>query len=162
MKYPFRVFQTNVNQHTFWVAQSQSLKGCVGQGETPDEAINELAQNEEEWLNTAIECGIVIPDVPHESLQREFSGKLTVRIAPAIHEMAAQMAKREGVSLTQYISDAIVNWNAQNSCLNYVSDKVRNMTESINGRFLSGNTMSIGKRIVSLLDYHQPYYSLNH
>ena len=128
MKYPFRVFQAVVEQHVFWVAQSQSLKGCVGQGDTIDEAVRELAQNELEWLETAAECGISIPEVPSESLNKEYSGKLTVRIAPAVHEKAAQMAKREGVSLNQYINDAIVNWNAQNECLGYVSDRVKSIS----------------------------------
>ncbi len=125
MKYPFRVFQTAVEQHVFWVAQSQSLKGCVAQGDTPEKAINELAQNELEWLETAAECGIPIPEVPSESLNKEYSGKLTVRIAPAVHEKAAQMAKREGVSLNQYINDAIVNWNAQNDLQDRISDRLK-------------------------------------
>ena len=111
MKYPFSVFQTTVEDHRFWVAKSASLKGCVGQGETQEEAIAELGANEAEWLETAREVGIPIPAVPVETAQ-EFSGKLTVRIAPSVHKRAAQIAKAEGVSLNQYMNDAIVNWNA--------------------------------------------------
>lgn len=51
-----------VEEHLFWVAKSKSLKGCVGQGETFDEAISELEQNEIEWLKTAEQCGISIPN----------------------------------------------------------------------------------------------------
>ena len=98
----------------FWVAKSASLKGCVGQGETAEEAISELEENEQEWIATAKEVGIAIPPVPVEATQ-EYSGKLTVRIAPGVHREAAQIAKAEKVSLTQYISDAIVNWNAHNA-----------------------------------------------
>ena len=114
MLYPFQVYQTQVEEHKFWVAKSASLKGCVGQGETADEAISELTQNEQEWITTAKEVGISIPPVPVESTS-DFSGKLTVRIAPTVHRDAARIAKAEKVSLTQYISDAIVNWNAHNS-----------------------------------------------
>ena len=63
---------------------------------------------------TAKEVGIPIPAIPVEASQ-EYSGKLTVRIAPGVHRDAAQIAKAEKVSLTQYISDAIVNWNAHNT-----------------------------------------------
>ena len=114
MLYPFQVYQSKVEQHVFWVAKSTSLKGCVGQGDTAEEAISELEANEREWLDTAKEVGIPIPVVSVEASQ-EYSGKLTVRIAPGVHRDAAQIAKAEKVSLTQYISDAIVNWNAHNA-----------------------------------------------
>ena len=51
MLYPFQVYQTQVEDHKFLIARSASLKGCVGQGETSDEAISELAQNEQEWID---------------------------------------------------------------------------------------------------------------
>ena len=114
MLYPFQVYQSKVERHVFWVAKSASLKGCVGQGETAEEAISELEENELEWVAAAKEVGIPIPAVPVEPTQ-EYSGKLTVRIAPGVHRDAAQIARSEKVSLTQYISDAIVNWNAHNA-----------------------------------------------
>lgn len=114
MLYPFQVYQNMVEQHVFWVAKSMSLKGCVGQGETPQEAILELEANEQDWITTAKEVGIPVPAIPVEASQ-EYSGKLTVRIAPGVHRDAAQIAKAEKISLTQYISDAIVNWNAHNT-----------------------------------------------
>ena len=114
MLYPFQVSQNKVEEHMFWVARSTCLNGCVGQGETVEEAISELETNEREWLVTAQAAGIPIPAVPIETTQ-EYSGKLTVRIAPTVYRDAAQCAKAERVSLTQYISDAIVNWNAHNT-----------------------------------------------
>ena len=116
MLYPFQVYQSSAGQHRFWVAKSVSLKGCVGQGETSEEAISELEVNEQEWLSTAREVGIPIPEVPVDT-PRAYSGRLTVRIAPTIHRDAALCASAEKVSLTQYISDAIVNWNAHNSAM---------------------------------------------
>ena len=113
MLYPFQVYQSEVEHHVFWVAKSASLKGCVGQGKTAEEAISELETNEQEWIVTAREVGIPIPVVPVGTSQ-EYSGKLTVRIAPSVHRDAARIAKAEKVSLTQYISDAIVNWNSHN------------------------------------------------
>ena len=63
MKYEFEVYQMKVEDHLFWVAKSKILKGCVGQGETTAEAVNELEGNEFEWLETAKQCGIPIPDM---------------------------------------------------------------------------------------------------
>ena len=61
MKYEAAIYQTTVGNHSFWVAESKVLKGCVGQGDTYASAKKELEQNEIEWLETAEEIGIPIP-----------------------------------------------------------------------------------------------------
>ena len=71
MKYPFYTYIDELDGHTFWVAKSLSLKGCVGQGDTVDDAISELAANEAAWLEEAREFGIAIPVTElEERLQR--------------------------------------------------------------------------------------------
>ena len=112
MIYPFKVTIQEYEGHTYWVAKSSSLKGCIGQGDTPNEAIEELASNETEWLETAKEYNIPIPEVPVMKTDG-YSGKLTIRIAPAEHGKAAYYAKREGISLNQYINDAVVSRNSE-------------------------------------------------
>ena len=111
MKYPFSVFQTEVENHIFWIAKSNLLKGCVGQGDTQEEAIKELSENEKAWLETVKEVGIDIPKVPVEKVSK-YSGKMTLRISPSVHLQAAEFAKKEGISLNQYINDAIVSRNS--------------------------------------------------
>ena len=48
----------------FYVAISKSLRGCVGQGATTEEAIAELEENERVWLETANVFCVPIPTVP--------------------------------------------------------------------------------------------------
>ena len=48
----------------FYVAMSKSLRGCVGQGATTEEAIAELEENERVWLETANVFCVPIPTVP--------------------------------------------------------------------------------------------------
>ena len=73
MNYPYSVFQTTVEGCVFWVAKSASLKGCVGQGETQEEAIAELGENEAKWLETAREVGIPIPEACTPTRQEAWS-----------------------------------------------------------------------------------------
>ncbi len=110
MIYEANIYQMRVENHTFWVAESKSLKGCVGQGDTSDAAIKELEQNEKEWLETAKEFDIPIPPV---SLRKEkaYSGKFSLRMSPYVHEKAADNASELGISLNQYINDALVEYN---------------------------------------------------
>lgn len=124
MKYPLVVYFTQVDEHKFWIAESKSLKGCVGQGETPEEAIAELEINENEWLITAKEYNIAIPEVPVE-IEAEYSGKFTVRVSPYVHRTASEMARQQGISLNQYVNDAIVSQNAALSTAGYVMPKVK-------------------------------------
>lgn len=112
MKYEFEVYQMNVEDHLFWVAKSKALKGCVGQGETSSEAIAELELNEADWLETAEQCGIPIPSVCVKTDTPQYSGKVSLRFSPFIHEQAVELSKRQGISLNQYINDAIVYYNS--------------------------------------------------
>ncbi len=124
MKYPFRVYKTQVDAHVFWVAECPALKGCVGQGDTLEDAVAELASNEKDWLDVAQECGIEIPPVPMEQMNA-FSGKLTLRVAPYVHQEAAELAKKQGISLNQYLNDAIVAQNARISTVEYITPEIK-------------------------------------
>ena len=119
MKYGFTIYQTKVEEHVFWVAESKDLKGCVGQGDTIEEAIEELTNNEETWLETAKEVGLKIPE-PSIELENEYSGKFITRVSPMVHRDASENAKRQGISLNQYVNDAIVTMNATQSTAEYV------------------------------------------
>lgn len=130
MRYPYRVYKTKVEKHEFWVAESTALKGCVGQGDAQEEALEALELNEECWLETAQECGIDIPEVPTEEMAG-YSGKLTLRVAPYVHKEAAEQAKRQNVSLNQYINDAIVAQNARLLTVGYIAEEVTKAAKEI-------------------------------
>ena len=59
MIYNFIVRKHWAGNHIFWVAKSLKLKGCVGQGDTAEEAIEELEANEAAWLDAANEFDIL-------------------------------------------------------------------------------------------------------
>lgn len=53
-----------------------------------------------------------------------YSGKITTRIAPHVHEQAARLAEEQGISLNQYINDAIVALNSQLLGIKHVAPEV--------------------------------------
>ena len=163
MKYPFTVYKTKVENHEFWIAESSLLSGCVAQGDTQEEALLELQMNEEEWLATATEYGIDIPEIPCEEM-REYSGKFTVRCSPAVHRRATELAEKQGISLNQYVNDAIVAQNSSISTLDYVMPVVRNAVEKI--RMMAVTAISESKEIsnasytvIAPVSYGSPYAS---
>ena len=110
MKYPFKVFQWKNGEDVYWIAESTALNGCAAQADSIEAACEELAICEDEWLETAKEMGMEIPKIiPEENTK--YSGKFTVRVAPYVHRQAAENAKANGISLAQYVSDALVAHN---------------------------------------------------
>ncbi len=147
MKYGFNVYKTKVEEHVFWIAESKDLKGCVGQGETPDEAIQELKFNEEEWLDAAVEYGVCIPE-PSIEEATEYSGKFMTRMSPKVHKEAAENAEREGISLNQYVINSVITAN--------VSKTTAMAIEGI----LSDFKEMIGSQITRASNHGQFQYSL--
>lgn len=123
MIYESNIYQMTVESHTFWVAESKSLKGCVGQGETSEEAIKELEQNEIDWIETAKEVGIPIPE-PSAKIPIKHSGKFALRLAPNVYEQACMIAEELGVSTNQYFANAIIAYNVE--CKSFLRKPVIN------------------------------------
>lgn len=110
MIYEFRMYRAQVEDHVFWVAESKILNGCSAQGDTAQEAYSALESAEQDWLETAKELGWDIPDIPVREL-KVYSGKVALRISPMVHKAAAEYAEEQGISLNQYIGDAILAYN---------------------------------------------------
>lgn len=108
MKYGYYTYKLMTTEGEVWAAESIALNGCAGQGMTAEEAVSELEKNELEWLETAKKVGIEIPEEP----ANQYSGKISLRIEPSEHRKAAIRAKVEGISLNQYLCDAIITRNA--------------------------------------------------
>ncbi|HLA96517.1 MAG TPA: type II toxin-antitoxin system HicB family antitoxin [Pyrinomonadaceae bacterium] len=60
VKYPFVIYPA---EEGGYVAEIPALKGCLAQGETLDETLEELATVENLWLETAIKTGLKLPNI---------------------------------------------------------------------------------------------------
>ena len=96
-----------------WVATVDALPGCNARGSTPDEALEHVAVAVAAWVETAGREGKEVPEpksAPH-------SGRLLLRMPQTLHAELARAAEREGVSLNQFITDALsgaLGWRAPN------------------------------------------------
>lgn len=72
-----------MEEHIFFVIESNILKGCVAQGDTLDDAFALFSELESEWLETAQKYDIPIPK---ENVQEKnsYSGKLIIRLPKSI------------------------------------------------------------------------------
>ena len=63
VKYPFVIYPASEGGY---VAEIPALKGCLAQGETLDETLDELETVENLWLTTAEQAGVAFPAVAAE------------------------------------------------------------------------------------------------
>jgi len=85
----------------YYFARVLELDGCQSDGDTPEEALKNIREAMEGYLEVKLEHSDPIPEpVPEEEA---YSGKFVVRIPKSLHRRLAIEAQREGVSLNQYV-----------------------------------------------------------
>ncbi|HEX2058346.1 MAG TPA: type II toxin-antitoxin system HicB family antitoxin [Actinomycetota bacterium] len=85
-------------------ARVVELRGCMTEADTQLEALQQLEEAQAEWLAAALEAG---DPIPRPSGDNEFSGKIFVRTSPHLHRMVSEAALREGVSMSQWVSEVL-------------------------------------------------------
>lgn len=84
----------------YYVARLLELPGCMMDGKTPEEALQELEDIKREYFEANLEVGNKMPD-PITS--HSYSGNIVLRLPSSLHETLAKVAQIEGVSLNQYM-----------------------------------------------------------
>jgi len=106
------IFDRDDEGATGWVAEVEELPGCISQGATPGEAVENVHDAMLGWISVALEDGKTIPE-PYE--EPEHSGRFLVRLPRSLHSELARQARHEGVSLNQFVAIALgaaVQWRA--------------------------------------------------
>ncbi len=99
--YPIIVRALSAEDGGGWLAELPDLPGCMGDGGTEEAAIADVRLAAEEWLATAKDLKRPIPKPG--ALDR-YSGKWVQRVPKSLHMRLADQAKREGVSLNQFVT----------------------------------------------------------
>lgn len=91
-----------------FVAGVEEWPGCLADGETRTEALEELQNAKRAWVESALAFGDPVP-LPLEL--EGYSGRILLRTPRSLHRDLAKRATREGVSLNQlcvsYLSRAL-------------------------------------------------------
>lgn len=97
-KYPVEIFWSDEDEG--YIATVPDLPGCSAWGETEEEAVHEIQEAAQAWIEAATNGG---RDIPEPSLEANFSGKFVVRVPKKLHAELSRGAKMQGVSLNQYV-----------------------------------------------------------
>ena len=100
LRYPLEVFWSD--EDAGYIATAPDLPGCSAWGKTETEALTEAHHAIAAWLEAAKSAGHLIPQ-PTIPSGKECSGRFVMRVPKRLHTDLARTAKREGVSLNQYL-----------------------------------------------------------
>ena len=62
LDYPVQLVRQDEDGDVFWLAEIPDLPGCMTDGVTPDEALENLEDAKRLWVETMIEDGFDIPE----------------------------------------------------------------------------------------------------
>jgi antitoxin HicB len=99
------------------------LDGCMAEGSTLEEAFANLADSRELWIESRLAKGYPLP----EPVEEEYSGKLSLRMAPSLHARLADIAKRQGISLNLLINTALASFAGGEDTLHSAMSEFREM-----------------------------------
>lgn len=100
-RYPIEVFWSDEDEG--FVALVPDLPGCSAWGVSEAEAIREAHDAIAAWLEAAQAAGRDMPEPTPPKDDSGYSGRFLVRLPRRLHADLARNAKREGVSLNQYL-----------------------------------------------------------
>ena len=83
-----------------WLASVPALPGCVGDGETRAEAMEDALAAIEEWKDAAHALGREIPGPAA-------AGQWRQRVPRSLHDKLKRLAESEGVSLNQLVTSLL-------------------------------------------------------
>lgn len=89
-----------------FTAEIPDLPGCITCADTLDEVWALIEDAKRGWLELALTDGDPIPE-PAPPVEDQPSGKFTVRVPRSLHRKLSEEARREGVSLNQFVTVAL-------------------------------------------------------
>ena len=101
-KYSFNIAWSEDDSE--YLATCPSFQGLSAFGETEEEALNEAKIALQLFIESYEEREIPLPE-PRTS--QAYSGQLRLRLSKSLHQRAAKMASDDGISLNQYITNAV-------------------------------------------------------
>lgn len=114
---------------TYWTAVFPAIPGCIGGGDTAEEAIKEANENLELFLAYLEEERKSIP-LPYEEPQ--YAGKIALRVPRSTHKKIAELAENECVSINSLLNSAIEHYLGMKEYDYQLEKKISDLQEVAN------------------------------
>lgn len=102
-----------------YVVSIQEFPGCIAEGDTPEEAINNFDKAAASWIEVALSNGYEIRE-PVSFFGH--SGKIALRLPRGLHKQVAELAELEESSLNNLLVTAIAEYLGRNVAYKKLSE----------------------------------------
>ena len=104
-----------------YAAELLEFPGCFAQGDTPQQAIENLDAAAVAWIEAAIGQS---QEIPEPLATYGCSGKISLRIPRSIHKKALRLAQKDDISLNQFFASAIATRVGAEDILDRLLEKI--------------------------------------
>jgi antitoxin HicB len=104
LNYPITVETYTEDEEVHYSLEIPDLPGCGAAAKTFNEAEEKLQDAKELWISASLKRKLPIPEPVSED---DFSGKFLLRMPTKLHMALAKQAKREKLSLNQYVKSVL-------------------------------------------------------
>jgi len=126
-------------------AEVLEFPGCYSSGDTAEEALANLEEAAKSWIEASLEQG---HDIPAATGHNAYSGKIALRLPAGLHKEAVRLAARDGVSLNQFLVNAIA---AKVGAANYHNALLRKLDNSLTGQSVTRETRADHRLYVKII-----------
>lgn len=105
-----------------YTASIQEFPGCFAEGETPQDAIENLNKAAESWVEVALLNGY---DIKQPISYYGYSGKIALRVPRGLHKQIAELSELEDASINQLIVTALSEYVGCKNTYNLISKSIQ-------------------------------------
>ena len=106
-EYSVKITKLSPEMGGCYIAEVEELPGCIADGETPQEALNNVDEAINLWIEVQQKSGRSVPAPKVYENKKEYNGKISLRTSKTLHETLVKIAETEGVSLNSFINDVL-------------------------------------------------------
>ena len=110
LEYRVIVEKDSFEGENWYIAYADELgkKACYGEGNTPQEALENFYEVKDEFINMLFDLGRKIPEPEPNTDYEGCNGNISVRTTPQTHACLLREAKRAGTSLNLFLNNLIL------------------------------------------------------
>jgi antitoxin HicB len=101
LDYPIELIRDSEQGGYF--ARHPDLLGCTAEGSTPEEAVRNLDESRELWLEARLDSGHPVP----EPVSDEYAGRISLRTSPSLHAFLVLSEWASGISVKDKVVEEI-------------------------------------------------------
>lgn len=107
LNYRMITYQIDTIDGPEWVAEFPALPGLLGTSKDFNDAILDLEANALVHIGFLRELGKKVPEEDAMQLDREFTGKILLRVSKSLHKFIIETSEAEGISANALINESL-------------------------------------------------------